>query len=197
MNCASSRVSGLGSGIRDVYLQVFEKDFAMDHVPQITPGLKRAAAMVILRCERQYLLLKRAKAPNMGMYVPVGGKLEPFEDPYSAALRETFEETGIALPGLRYAGSLVETSPTSYNWWCNVYLADIAWQAPPPCDEGELAWIGHEELLSIPTPPTDWHIYQMVLEGRPFALNALFDAGMNLVSMTEEISGEQLITARR
>ena len=84
-------------------------------------GLKRAAAMIILRADDQFLLLKRAKEPNRGMYVPVGGKLEPYEDPYTAALRECEEETGIKLDKLKYAGSLVESSPLKYNWWCSVY----------------------------------------------------------------------------
>ena len=57
-------------------------------------GLKRSAAMVVLRNQGHFLLLKRRKPPNAGMYVPVGGKLEPFEDPHTAAIRETLEETG-------------------------------------------------------------------------------------------------------
>lgn len=149
--------------------------------------------MVILRCGTRYLLLKRAKAPNKGMYVPVGGKLDPYEDPYSAALRECAEETGITPAQLRYAGTLVESSPLDYNWWCNIYVADIDWQEPPYCDEGELAWISHEEILTIPTPPTDWHIYDYVLRGQPFALNAILDGQLNLIRMVEEISGAVLI----
>ena len=41
------------------------------------------------------MLLKRFKTPNKGLYTPVGGKLEPHESPLNAAIRETFEETGI------------------------------------------------------------------------------------------------------
>ena len=29
------------------------------------------------------------------MYTPVGGKIDPYESPYDAAIRETFEETVI------------------------------------------------------------------------------------------------------
>ena len=47
-------------------------------------GLKRAATMVVLRHQDQFLLLKRAKPPFIGHYLPVWGKLEPHEDPYNA-----------------------------------------------------------------------------------------------------------------
>ena len=156
-------------------------------------GLKRAAAMIILRADDQYLLLKRAKAPNQGMYVPVGGKLDPHEDPYSAALREAYEETGICVEELRYAGVLVESSPVKYNWWCNIYIADIPWQAAPSCDEGELHWLNLEQIKTIPTPPTDWHIYQYVIRGQAFALNAIYNEHLELISMKEEIENKQLV----
>lgn len=152
-------------------------------------GYKRAAAMVVLRHESQFLLLKRKNAPHIGKYVPVGGKLEPFEDPYTAALREAEEETGIRLAKLQYGGSLIETSPIDYNWQCNIYLADIDWQEPPICDEGTLEWIDFEAIPYISTPPTDLIIYQYLMRQQPFALNAIYDAEMNLIRMMEEIEG--------
>ena len=74
-------------------------------------GLKKVAAMCVLKHQDQFLLLKRAKEPNRGMYVPVGGKLDPFESAYEAVLRETLEETGIQLESAKYCGTLTETSP--------------------------------------------------------------------------------------
>ncbi len=49
-------------------------------------GLKRTATLCILRNDNNCLLLKRLREP------PVGGKLDPFESPLNAAIRETFEE---------------------------------------------------------------------------------------------------------
>lgn len=149
--------------------------------------------MIVLRHQDQFLLLKRAKPPHRGKYVPVGGKLEPYEDPYTAARRELQEETGLVVDQLQYCGVLIETAPVDYNWQCNIYLADIDFMAPPDCDEGLLEWIPFTEVEKIPTPPTDWQIYQYIMQERPFALNAIYDAELNLVSMTEEIQGEQLV----
>ncbi|NUO03084.1 MAG: NUDIX domain-containing protein [Saprospiraceae bacterium] len=158
----------------------------------IQSGLKRVAAMVVLRHEQQLLLLRRAKPPHVGKYVPVGGKLDPFERPVDAARRETFEETGIAVKDLHYCGVLTESSPVDYNWICYIYLADIDFQAPPPCDEGILEWVAFDDLASIPTPPTDLLIYQYLVQKRVFALDALYDEALNLLEMTEEITGERV-----
>lgn len=145
--------------------------------------------MVVLRHKDQFLLLRRAKEPNKGKYVPVGGKLEPYERPLTAAIRETFEETGIEIENPKYCGVLVESSPTKYNWQCNIYLADIPFQAPPPCDEGVLEWIPFNAVLEVPTPPTDWQIYQYIMQGKPFALDAVYDEDLNMLEMREEIEG--------
>lgn len=151
--------------------------------------------MVVLRHQSQFLLLERARPPHVGKYVPVGGKLEPFESPDHAAIRETYEETGIRIApeALHFGGVLVETSPIDYNWQCHIYLADIPFQAPPPCDEGILKWFNYPELATIPTPPTDWHIYQYLVRGQAFVFNAIYDADLNLVRMVEDIEGVRVV----
>jgi 8-oxo-dGTP diphosphatase len=158
----------------------------------IPTGLKKNAAMVVLRHKDQLLLLKRAKPPHVGKYLPVGGKLEPFEDPYSAALRETEEETGIRLESLHFSGILIETSPTAYNWQCSIYVADIDYCPPPGCDEGELAWIPYKDVFTIPTPATDRHVYIYITQNKPFVFNAIYNEQMVLTRMTEEIENKEM-----
>jgi 8-oxo-dGTP diphosphatase len=51
-------------------------------------GLKRVAVICILRNQTNFLLLKRFNEPLKGLYVPVGGKVDPYENPYETALRE-------------------------------------------------------------------------------------------------------------
>lgn len=154
---------------------------------KIPVGLKKAATLCILKHKDQYLLLKRLKEPNKDLYTPVGGKLDPFEGPLQAAIRETREETGIEVSHMKYCGLLTESSPTKYNWIGYVYLAEIDYCDPPPCNEGTLEWIRHEELLSVPTPRTDWFIYQYIRENKAFAFTAEFDDGLELISMREEM----------
>lgn len=154
--------------------------------------MKKIATMVILRAGDQYLLLKRAKAPNIGKYVPVGGKLEAHERPVEAAVRETWEETGISISDPVLCGVLCETSPVDYNWLCYIYLADIPWQPAPDCNEGLLEWIPAARLHEIPTPPTDLAIYDYVHRGEKFVIDAVYDAELRLTCMIEELTGKSL-----
>lgn len=149
--------------------------------------------MVVLRHKQQFLLLKRIRPPFIGHYLPVGGKLDPHEDPYRAALREAYEETGFQLDKLTFGGILIETSPVDYNWQSSIYLADIPFQAPPLSDEGTLHWIDFEDVPNIPTPPTDFMIYQYLMRQQPFVFNAIYDKDMMLLSMMEEIEGKKVL----
>lgn len=157
---------------------------------EVNSGIKRTAVMVLLRHGDQFLLLKRLKVPNKDKYTPVGGKLDPFESPLKAAYRETLEETGIEVKDLRYMGLLVESAPNNYNWTCFVYLGEIPWQSPPPCNEGTLEWINIDDLLNVPTPPTDWSIYQYILEQRPFMFSAEYDEDLNMIALVEEMENK-------
>ena len=150
--------------------------------------------MVILRNKEQFLLLKRANPPHPGKYLPVGGKLEPFEDPYAAAIRETFEETGLHLDHLSFCGILIESSPTPYNWQSSIYLSDIEYMTPPFCDEGQLEWVPFQKIPKIPTPETDWQIYQYAMIQKPFVFNAIYNEHLSLIKMTEEIEGTMVFS---
>ena len=154
---------------------------------QIPFGLKKVATLCVLKHEQKFMLLKRLKEPNKGKFTPVGGKLDPHENPLAAAIRETYEETGIKVDQMKFCGLLTESSPTEYNWVGYVYLADIALIEPPECNEGELKWIDFDDVLKVPTPTTDWFIYKYILEGKPFAFNADFDANNKLICMKEEL----------
>lgn len=169
----------------------FAQNFNIYHstfmIPMIPYGHKTAASMVILRHGSQYLLLKRIKEPFIGHYVPVGGKLEPHESPLQAAIRETFEETGIHIENPKFCGVLVESSPVKYNWTVFIYLADIPMMPPPPCPEGTLEWIKHDDILNVPTPETDWYIYKYVIDNQFFMFNAEYDDNISLLTMTDEM----------
>jgi 8-oxo-dGTP diphosphatase len=159
-------------------------------------GLKRNAVLCLLNHRGDDLMLHRAREPNRGLWVPVGGKLEPFESPRAAAIRELREEAGIAVPEVRLLGTLVETSPTAYNWWTAVYHAELPHDGPRPalawCAEGELRWVPGSQLLELPMPPTDRHIYACRDERRAFMLSAEYDEALALVRLDEELSGTRL-----
>ena len=66
-----------------------------------TPALTyKLAVLVFIENEQgEQLLMLRAKPPNLGVWSPIGGKLETGigESPFECAVRETQEETGLVI----------------------------------------------------------------------------------------------------
>jgi 8-oxo-dGTP diphosphatase len=152
-------------------------------------GLKKSAVLIVLTSDRGYLLLHRTKEPHVGLYIPVGGRIEPFETPTRAAAREVLEETGLAPDNLRLAGIMTETSPTKFNWVNYVYVSHVDPVDCPDCDEGKLEWVAENELMAVPTPETDRYIYDLVRREQFFALSAEYDGGLQLTRLVDEITG--------
>ena len=94
-------------------------------------GFKKVATLCVLKHKNKFLLLKRFNKPNAGKYVPVGGKLKPYESPKNGVIRETLEETGLKIKNPIFAGILSETSPTNYNWISYVFYYEINFINPP------------------------------------------------------------------
>ena len=153
---------------------------------QFPLGYKKNSSMVILRNGTAYLLLKRNKEPFIGHYAPVGGKIEPHESPINAAIRETFEETGLVINQPKFCGMLVESSASQYNWTIFIYVADIEKVPPPPCPEGALEWIEHHDLLNVLIPETDGYVYTYILDNKPFMFDAQYDGDAQVLKMTED-----------
>ena len=137
-------------------------------------------------------MLKRYKEPNKDKYVPVGGKLKHYESPKDGVIRETLEETGIIIKKPKFTGILTESSPTNYNWISYIFCNEIEYINPPVSDEGKLEWIEYDKIKKIPTPLTDYHIYQFILQKKKFIINAEYDEELNLIEMFEEISNSKI-----
>ena len=155
-------------------------------------GLIKIATLCVLRYKNKFLLLKRFNEPNKGKYVPVGGKLKNYESPKDGVIRETLEETGIIIKEPKFFGILTESSPTNYNWISYIFCSEIKYILPPTSDEGKLEWIEYDKIKKIPTPLTDHHIYQFILQKKKFIINAEYDEELNLIEMFEEISNSKI-----
>jgi 8-oxo-dGTP diphosphatase len=107
------------------------------------------------------LLLHRKKAPNQGLYSPIGGKLEQAlgESPYQCARREVREEVGLVLEyqDIRLCGIVAEKAYEGATHWLmfcfevtrNVTLTQL--EIP----EGQLEWVPISEVLHRPIPESD------------------------------------------
>jgi len=160
----------------------------------VPTGLKKVAVLCILRSNAGFLLIHRSQEPNVGKYVPIGGKVGSFETPRAAAIREVKEETGVSVEDVRLKGILTETSPTDFNWINYIYTADIAEVAPVKYREGTLEWVDRERLNGIPTPKTDRFIYDYASKSEFFVFDAVYDENAELMTLVDELSGKILFS---
>lgn len=122
-----------------------------------------------------HLLLLRAKPPNLGVWSPIGGKLETEtgESPFECAVRETFEETGLRVrtPDLHLFAMIAEKAYEGQAHWlmflfrCKVPLDAL----PPAISEGKFAFFSRAAIDALPIPETDrnalWPIYDRYRDG--------------------------------
>lgn len=130
----------------------------------------KISTLVYLRhVDGRLLLLQRAKAPNEGLWSPVGGKLEMAlgESPFEAAAREVLEETGIAITtdDLHLFAMIAEKNYENRCHWL-MFLFDgkqgIS-EIPPDIPEGRFGLFSEAELGGLAIPDTDrqalWPLY--------------------------------------
>ena len=117
----------------------------------------------------EHLLLLRAKPPNLGIWSPIGGKLEMAlgESPFECAVRETREETGfeIAAADLHMFAAIAEKAYEGQSHWliflfrCRKPLNAL----PPDMHEGKFGFFTRAQIDGLPIPETDrsalWPIY--------------------------------------
>jgi 8-oxo-dGTP diphosphatase len=136
---------------------------------------KIAVLVLIQNAKGEHLLLQRAKAPNLGVWSPIGGKLETQtgESPFECAARETREETGfeIAPSDLHLFSMIAEKAYEGQGHWllflfhCKRTL-DLL---PPDIDEGRFGFFSRSQIDSLPLPDTDrtalWPIFDQHARG--------------------------------
>lgn len=107
------------------------------------------------------LLLQRLKAPNYGLWSPIGGKLEMHtgESPFEAAMRETAEETGLQLTDgdLHLFAMIAEKNYEDRMHWLMFlfHCRRPIEHCPPAFDEGTFAFHHPDSILNLPIPQTD------------------------------------------
>ena len=117
----------------------------------------------------EHLLLLRAKPPNLGVWSPIGGKLETAigESPFECAVRETREEAGLAIaPGdLHLFAMIAEKAYEGESHWL-LFLFRCKKAVPAlPADigEGRFGFHSRPAIDRLPIPETDrnalWPIY--------------------------------------
>lgn len=109
--------------------------------------IKPKYTLGFIRCTSKVLFLNRQKAPWMGRWNGVGGKINENESPYDCIVRETHEETGLLLPQYQPRGLIRWSRDGIDLGGVYVFSADVSedvmngYQTPKAfCHEGILDW---------------------------------------------------------
>lgn len=106
---------------------------------------------VFVRNGDDVLLMKRSphKSHEPNKYCGVGGKVDPGETILEAALRETFEETGLDFTpsDLTFRGSMILDGYPEARWVVNLFDARTEQRNIKQTDEGELLWVPQDTIL--------------------------------------------------
>ena len=132
----------------------------------------RNTTLCYLERGREYLLLhrvKKANDENHDKWIGVGGKFEEGESPEDCLLREVREETGLRLRSWRYRGIVTFVSDEWGTEYMHLFTSS-AWDGTlrTDCEEGELAWIDRDELLTKPIWEGDKLFLRLLDSERPF-----------------------------
>lgn len=141
----------------------------------------------------KYLLLHRTKKENdenRDKWIGVGGKFEPGESPEDCLLREVLEETGLTLLSWRFRGIVTFISDVWPAEYMHLFTADEWTGELRSCDEGELDWIGKEELRELTLWEGDRIFLRLLDEDAPFFSLKLTYRGERLIEAV--LNGKKL-----
>jgi 8-oxo-dGTP diphosphatase len=109
--------------------------------------MRKAAVMLIVK---DGLILAVSRRYNSAKFGLLGGKLEKDELPAEAAIRETYEESGVKVISCEYLYTREEASeiPGGESFFTDTFYA-TKWEGEPfSSEEGIVKWISAAELTS-------------------------------------------------
>jgi len=112
----------------------------------------------LIRRDERYLLVRRGREPQAGLWAVPGGKVGWGESMHSALKREVEEETGLEVEvgdPVWVGESIGPGTPPAWHF-CLVdfHATAVGGELQPADDAAEAAWFSREEALALPLTPT-------------------------------------------
>ena len=140
--------------------------------------------LAYIKKDGRFLMLFRNKKNhdiNKGKWIGIGGHLEENESKEQALVREIKEETGLDVNHYIYRGELLFVN-NDFEEIMYLFLVDSFKGKLIECDEGTLAWIKKEDLMSLNMWEGDYKFLPLLINTNEFIKMELRYDGDKLVS---------------
>ena len=147
--------------------------------------------LAYIKKDGQFLMLYRNKKKqdiNKGKWIGIGGHLEQGESKEQALVREIKEETGLDVLHYIYRGELLFLN-NDFEEVMYLYLVDEVSGDLIECDEGELAWIKEDDLMSLNMWEGDYKFLPLLINTNEFIRLELRYSDDQLVEVKEWSTG--------
>ncbi len=122
--------------------------------------------------------VKKEGGMHKGKWNGLGGKIDEGETPEECAVREVFEESGLRITELKFAGVVSfpeNVKGAGESWIVFIFRAEkFGGELIGDSKEGELAWIENEKLLGLTLNGGDKWFLPFVLENRLFSAKLVY-----------------------
>src|SRR5690554_2413344 len=134
----------------------------------------KRTVLIYIEHDHKYLLIHKHKRDmNYNKYMGVGGKIEIGESPYEAAIRETFEETGLVIQPI-FKGNIYFHSK-DYKEHMILYKALEFKGKLKNSEEGKLTWVEKDKLRQLPMWEGDYYFLEKLDQEEPFQMHLFYD----------------------
>jgi len=109
------------------------------------------AGAIVRDGEGRLLLIRRGREPGRGLWSLPGGRCEPGEDTAAAAVRETYEETGLVVTAGRLVGRVERPGLAGVTYVIDDLACTVSGGTLRAGDDAtEVRWVGAAELATLP-----------------------------------------------
>ena len=114
-------------------------------------GRVACAGAIVLDGAGRLLLIRRGREPGRGLWSLPGGRCEPGEDAAAAAVRETYEETGLEVTAGGLVGRVERPGPGGITYLIDDLACTVTGGTLRAGDDADDArWVRAAELAALP-----------------------------------------------